>query len=340
MMDIEALKKNLQPKKKILITSHRNPDGDAIGASLALKFLLEASQHEVVVALPSEYPEYFSWLPDAEKILIYDKTKDAVEQAVAQAELFFCLDFNTLDRIDKIGDAMLLNNNPKVLIDHHLNPGDFADFVLSDTSASSTSELIFQFIEMFSLEHLMNPIIAECMLTGIITDTGSFKFSTSPKLFRTVAKLVEYGADISALQNLIFNSLTEKQVRILGYCLYRRFEVLEDINVGIITLSKFDFENYQIGRGDTEGIVNQILAIRKLNVAVFITQQPNIVKLSLRSKADINVEVIMRNHFNGGGHKNAAGGYSHSGLRNTVNKLKELLPQYLVPKNDISTNFA
>lgn len=328
MENINDLKALLGIPKDIVITTHRNPDGDAIGSSLGLFHFLLKGGHTVHVISPSEYPEAFSWLPAANDITIYDLDPDRSEELVQRADIIFCLDFNALDRIDKLGDLIAPTKCEKVMIDHHLYPEGFADFLLSDTSASSTCELVFDFIHMLGMEKQLDTTIGECLFTGIVTDTGSFRYSTSAKLYRIVADLVELGVDDYKLQDLINNSLKEKHLRLLGHCLHNRMEILEEYSTGIITLTKQDYEDFDIQRGDTEGIVNFLLKVKNVKMAAFITQQPTICKISLRSKGDFSVQEIARLHFKGGGHQNASGGFSFQSLEATVNRFKRLLPRY------------
>jgi len=268
--------------------------------------------------------------------VIYDADIDLAKAEIESGEVFFCLDFNALDRIDKVGEILAPIAKPKVMIDHHLEPESFPDFLLSDTTASSTSELIYDFIQMMGWEALLDVKIGECIFTGIVTDTGSFKYSTSPKLYRTVASLVELGVNDYLLQDLITNSQEEKHLRLLGHCLFNRMEILEEYRTGIITLTKEDYARFDIQRGDTEGIVNYILRIRGIIMAVFITEQPTIVKISLRSKGDFSVQEIAQKHFKGGGHKNASGGASFIGLKATLKKFRELLPEYREALNRVN----
>jgi phosphoesterase RecJ-like protein len=269
------------------------------------------------------------WMPGIDKMLITDEHPDTVRSEIEQAELIICLDFNSLDRIDKTGEMVNAQTSAaKVLIDHHLDPEPFADYVLSDTTASSTSELVFDFIHLLGMENYLDQRVADCIYTGIITDTGSFRYSTSAKLFRTVARLLELGVQDVVLQDLINNNLREKHLRLLGYCLYHRMEILEEYRTGIIVLSKEDYARFDIQRGDTEGIVNYLLRMPTVKVAAFITEQPTIVKMSFRSKGEFSVQEIASQHFKGGGHRNASGGFSYIGLWPTVRKFKELLPQY------------
>lgn len=328
MENIKELKALLNYPKDIVIVTHRNPDGDAIGSSLGLYHFLNKLGHTVRMVSPSEYPEVFSWMKDIEKIIVYDVEPEDSSAVIDRADMVFCLDFNALDRIDKVGELVDKAKGARVMVDHHLYPEPFADFILSDTAASSTCELVFDLIMGLGWKEHMDHIIGECLFTGILTDTGSFKYGTSAKLFRIVAELIEFGVDDYRLQDLIFNSMSEKHLRLLGHCLHNRMEILEEYQTGIITLTKEDYANFDIQRGDTEGIVNFLLKVKNVKVAAFITEQPTIVKISLRSKGDFSVQEIARRHFKGGGHKNASGGYSFQSLNATVRRFKSVLPHY------------
>ena len=328
MENIKELKALLAYPKDIVITTHRNPDGDAIGSSLAVYHFLNKLGHAVRIVSPSEYPDVFGWMKDIEKIIIYDTDPEDAQDVIQRADMIFCLDFNALDRIDKVGELIEKAKGVKVMVDHHLYPEPFPEFMLSDTTASSTCELVFDLITGLGWKEHMDHIIGECLFTGILTDTGSFKYSTSAKLYRIVAELIEFGVDDYRLQDLIFNSMQEKHLRLLGHCLNNRMEILEEYQTGIITLTKEDYADFDIQRGDTEGIVNFLLKVKKVKVAAFITEQPTIVKISLRSKGDFSVQEIARRHFKGGGHKNASGGYSFQSLSATVRRFKGVLPQY------------
>ena len=328
MENIKELKALLAYPKDIVITTHRNPDGDAIGSSLDVYHFLNKLGHAVRIVSPSEYPDVFGWMKDIEKIIIYDTEPEEAQAVIQRADMIFCLDFNALDRIDKVGELIEKARGVKVMVDHHLYPEPFPEFMLSDTTASSTCELVFDLITGLGWKEHMDHLIGECLFTGILTDTGSFKYSTSAKLFRIVAELIEFGVDDYRLQDRIFNSMKEKHLRLLGHCLNNRMEILEEYQTGIITLTKEDYVDFDIQRGDTEGIVNFLLKVKKVKVAAFITEQPTIVKISLRSKGDFSVQEIARQHFKGGGHKNASGGYSFQSLSATVRRFKGVLPQY------------
>jgi phosphoesterase RecJ-like protein len=216
----------------------------------------------------------------------------------------------------------------RILIDHHLYPDPIADYMFSDPSASSTCEMVYRFITGMGDGRMINPSVGKCIYTGLITDTGSFRYATNPAVFRIAADLIERGMDDTAVQDMIFNSQKEKNLRLLGHCLANRMEYIPEYRTAMIWLSKKDYEVYNIQRGDTEGIVNYLLTIRDVRLAAFIHNQPTVVKLSLRSKGDLDVQEICKKHFNGGGHKNAAGAFTHDSLKATIDKFKNLLPEY------------
>jgi len=333
MDDISDIIKLLATPKDIAIITHRNPDGDALGSSLGLQLFLEKLGHAVKVVLPSEFPNTFLFMPKVSEAVVYDLTRDRALESLRNAEIIFCLDFNGLDRIDKMGVEISESTAKKILIDHHLDPEPFADYTLSETSASSTCELIHVFMEELGMIDKMDRDIAECLMVGLITDTGSFRYATSPRCYAVASSLKAAGADDYTLNDLIHNTLTEKQLRLLGHCLNNRLEVIPEYATGIIALTKEDFHTFKIGRGDTEGVINYILMLKGIKAAAFMREQPTIIKMSFRSKGDISVADIARNHFNGGGHKNAAGGAAYAKLSDIIKRFKEVLPNYIEKQN-------
>lgn len=327
--NIDDLKLLLELPKRISILSHRNPDGDAIGSCLALGIFLKSLNHRVDIILPSEYPSYFEWMPQSEEILIYDLSPAQSEESIRKSDIIFLLDFNSLDRIDKIGITVNESKSTKVMIDHHIDPEPIADFIYSDTSASSSSELVFEFIYLISNQVKNARLIHDCLYVGIMTDTGSFHHSTSSKVFRIVADMKAQGLDDTRIQELVLNSHQDKYLRLLGHCLHNRMEIIPELQCGIIALTRDDYKSFEIQRGDTEGIINYIMMLKSVKIAALIMNQPNIVKLSIRSKGDISVQALCRDHFNGGGHRNAAGGSSKVSLDETIKKLKEVIPFYI-----------
>ncbi len=330
MDDIGILTKRLITPTKIVILGHRNPDGDAIGSTLALKLFLQKYGHHCEVVVPSEYPKIFEYLPHQKEVLIYDLKKTESLAAIKNADILCCLDFNSLDRIDPLASVILESTAYKVLIDHHLDPEPFADWYFSDTLSSSTCELVYRFIEILEAKNKIDLDIATCIFTGILTDTGSFKYATNPEVYRISSELKELGVDDYEINDNIFNSWTQRQMKILGHALRNRMEIIPECAAGIITLTQEDYKRYQIARGDTEGLVNYILMITGIKVAAFIRHMTSgEVRLSLRSKGEISVQQLARDHFSGGGHKNASGGSSKLSLEETVAKFKEVVPFYL-----------
>ncbi|MBL7828613.1 MAG: DHH family phosphoesterase [Saprospiraceae bacterium] len=328
-MEIPAqLRQLLRFPQNVAILSHRNPDGDAIGSSLALKHFLEMYGHQIHVIFPSEFPKEFEALPGASDILIWDAETESCKQVLLQKNLFFFLDFNALNRIDKLGDFVRDLPGIRVMIDHHLYPEETVDYMFSEPAASSTCEMIYQFIESLGDADKISEQIGMCIYTGIVTDTGSFRHATNPNIFRITAHLIDNGLKDTQVQDMVFNSNEEKNLRLLGHCLANRMEYWPEFRTAMIWLSKKDYEIFNIQRGDTEGIVNYLLSIREVKLAAFIHNQPTVVKLSLRSKGNLDVQAICKKHFNGGGHKNAAGAYSHSSLKETIEKFKSILPAY------------
>jgi len=328
MMTLEELKSELTERKRIAILSHRNPDGDAIGSTLALRWFLEDRGHQVRVIVPSEFPTFLNYLPGRGDILIYDKSKSATRECLLEAQYIFCLDFNDLARIDPMGPIIEKSTAKKIMIDHHLEPENFADLTISETSASSTCEMLYDFFNTYAPSEKLSEKIAQCLYTGLVTDTGGFRHALSPKVFETASALLSSGVDAAFIQNELFNSQPLKRLRLMGHVLTNRMEILEDCKTAIIHLNKSDYNKFDIQRGDTEGLVNELLTAKHISVAVLARELHPNVKLSFRSKGNINVREIASKYFNGGGHANAAGGSSPVSLTDTLTKLKGVFPDY------------
>jgi phosphoesterase RecJ-like protein len=325
MQNFEQLRDLLATPKRIVITSHANPDGDALGSSLGLYHYLKQFGHKITVIMPTEMPSFLNWMTDFDQILVYENTRSFSTKILKQAEIIFCLDYNGLDRIE--GMKSLVGNSKayKVMIDHHIEPEGFAQAVLSDTTASSTCQLIYEFVEMLEDTENLDIDALNALYVGILTDTGGFRYATSARLFRIVANLLEKGIDNNKLTDLVFNSYTVKSFNLLAYCISNCLELIDDCNTGIIAISQVDHRRFNIQRGDLEGVVNFILKIRKMRCAVLITERRDIVKLSMRSKADFSVQKICSEHFNGGGHKNASGGAIKKPFPEVIQLFKDII---------------
>lgn len=332
MNDTKEIAELLQLPKEVTIVSHRNPDGDAIGSSIAMAAFLRKQNHNVQIILPSEYPDVFGFLKGIDDIVIFDTEPEKSKEIIDKTSVVICLDFNSLERIDKLGQIIDKADVQIVMIDHHIEPEPFYELAISRADVSSTCELIFNYIKDLDKINMIDLEIGEAIMTGILTDTGSFRHNTNLGTYYVAGDLKARGVDDYYLQDKIFNSMNVKQLRLLGHCLANRMEIIEEHRTGIISLTLNDYEEFDIQRGDTEGIVNYILMLKQMDVAIFVRQQPKIIKLSLRSKGDISVQAMARDHFGGGGHKNASGGYTYGSIGKVIRKIKEVLPDY-VPKN-------
>jgi phosphoesterase RecJ-like protein len=330
MLEITHLKEFLAEPKHIVITTHPKPDGDAMGSSLGLYTYLIQKGHHVKVITPTDYPGFLHWIPNNSEVIIFTEKQEESKQYVANADIIFCLDFNALVRINELGIYVRESKAKKVLIDHHLEPEGFEDYRLWTTSACATAQLVYEFIvNIMGDRHLLNKDVASCLYTGIMTDTGSFRFrSTTANVHQIVAELIECGADNTLIHQLVYDDFTLNRLRFLGHCLLNKLEVLPEYNTAIIVITAQELEQFKISTGDTEGIVNYALSISGIRLAVLIIERPDVVKLSLRSVGDFPANEICKKYFNGGGHKNASGGFSPDKIDVVREKFNVILPEY------------
>jgi phosphoesterase RecJ-like protein len=330
MFDLASLTDLLTKPQKIVITTHHKPDGDAMGSSLGLyNYLIQQGHHARVIA-PTDYPDFLSWLPGNENVIIYTEHREEAAALIAEAKLIFCLDFNALSRINDMGELVGESNAYKIMIDHHLEPADFDDYRHWDINACATAQLVYDFI-VNELHHkeLVNKDVATCLYTGIMTDSASFRLpNTTSGVHRIVADLIDAGAVNWRIHELVYNSASESRLRFLGHCLANCLEVLPEFNTAIIAVSKQDLERFDVETGDTEGVVNYALSMASIRLAAFIVERSDRVKLSLRSKGEFPANEICKKYFNGGGHRNAAGGHSEEGLEQVIQQFKQILPEY------------
>lgn len=339
---IEKLLPVLQPQKKAVIIPHKSPDGDAMGSTLGLYHYLTGKGLSCTVISPNAYPEFLDWLPGNETVKRYDNNTAACDELIKAADFVFTLDFNVLSRV-YVMQAVLEEVRKKekavfVMIDHHEQPGDYADFIYSIPEASSTCELIYNVIEKFGDKDKIDRKIATCLYTGIMTDTGSFKFSsTSSNTHRVIAELIDKGANHTQIHENIYDTKTFDQLQLLGVAL-NNLKVLKNKKTAYITLSQKELNDHYFKKGDTEGIVNYGLSLKGIILAaIFIeNKDEGIIKISLRSKGDFNVNTMARTHFDGGGHNNAAGGRSFKELKETAKYFESILPQYKSLTTDVA----
>lgn len=325
----ELLLEKLSTAQSILITTHHNPDGDAIGSMLALYHYLAAKGHKSKMLVPNTIPDYLLWMPACEKIIVFKDQGSKAIKAIESADLIFGLDYNAFSRTKQLEKYLKESKAFKVLIDHHLQPENGFDHLITRVNVSSTAELVYEIILALGGIDEITREVADCLFVGIMTDTGSFSFSCNyPSTFRITAGLLEKGTNAEYIHQLVYDTYSEQRMRLLGYCLSEKLVVLKDFATAYISLSRHELERFNFQPGDTEGIVNYALSIKKIVFAVLFTEKEEAVRVSFRSKGDFSVNSFARRHFNGGGHKNAAGADSYRSLDETITYFVGLLQDY------------
>ena len=338
LKQFKELQEFLSKPQKVVIIGHKNPDGDAIGSTLGLKHYLDKKGHKTQVLMPNEYPEFLHWIPGSETVYRFDRQNNQCVKALRKSTLGFLLDFNALHRVGSdMQNTLEKYENDFALIDHHQQPDDFT-YMYSDTSMSSTCQMVYNFIEMMGDLDLIDENIATCLYTGIMTDTGSFRFrSTTSTTHRIIADLIDKGAENDKIHSNVNDSNTYSRLLLLGQAL-TNLEILPEYKTAFITLTEAEKQRYNHEKGDTEGIVNYALSLKGIVFGVIFIEdeEQGIVKISFRSKGIFSVNQFARNYFDGGGHDNASGGRSELSLQDTVAKFKSLLPKY---KNELVSSY-
>jgi phosphoesterase RecJ-like protein len=330
MLVINDLKNFLQTRRNIIITTHLNPDADALGSSLGLGNYLRRKGHDVKVISPTDYPKFLQWMEGNKEVIIYhDDKKQIIDKWIQEADIIFCLDFNTLSRVAEMEEMIRKSNAKKVLIDHHLEPEHFANFEYSSIDAAATAELIYEIIVSMGDREIIDKGIAECLYAGIMTDTGQFKHNNvTQNVHFVTANLMALGADTARVGSLIYDNNSYERIKFLGYALYQKLIFLQEYCAAYIVVSARDQQKFHAQTGDTEGLVNYALSLNDVVLAALISERDDGIKLSFRSKGEFSVNEFARKHFNGGGHKNAAGGNSDLGLDETVIRFISILKEY------------
>lgn len=329
--DILQVKELLSERKEIVIIAHYNPDGDTIGASLALMMYLRQNGHNAQVLAPNSYPDFLEWMPESETILLATLQQDLCVEKIQAADIIFCADFNTPSRVGTLQKALEESTAFKILIDHHINPDNIFNIAYSvPETTSSTCELVYNFIvKMMDGEKFMNKQIAECLYVGMVTDTGSLSYScNNESTYHVLGNLIQYGIDGETIHRKIYDTYSESRIRLLGYCLSERLNVLDEFATSFIYLTKEDLIKYDYKQGDTEGIVNYGLSIDTVRFTALFSERDDRIRISFRSKGDFDVNEFAVKHFSGGGHKNASGGNSYTTMDEAIKQFKLLLKQY------------
>ena len=330
MQAIEQFYPILNQPFKAVITAHQKPDGDAMGSTLGLYHFLKQLGHEVTVVSPTNWAAFLNWMPGVDQVIDFEANKKEASQIVADADYVFCLDFNILHRTKHLEPVIRDSKALKILIDHHQQP-DTPSFAygISDVKMSSTCEMIYDFIVQSGHSNLINLDIAACLYTGLMTDTGSFRFpSTTASVHKIVAHLKELGLQHAKIHENIYDNSTEGRLKFMGNAFLNRMTVLPEFKTAVMAIPKSDIYKFELKTGDTEGLVNYLLSIEGIKFAAILIDREEERKWSFRSKGNFDVNIFARTHFEGGGHANAAGGSSSKSLDETLNDFKTIIENY------------
>lgn len=332
MQSIQAFFPLLSTPKKVAITTHQKPDGDAMGSSLGLYHVLTQLGHSVTVISPTNWAGFLKWMPGCSEVVDFELSKEVAAKILRDAELLFCLDFNVLHRTKNMEPVLANLTCTKVLIDHHQQPQEsYFDYGISNTAKSSTSEMVYDVIVESGFESKINEQVAQCLYTGVMTDTGSFRFpSTTANVHLMVANLMKTGFNHTLVHENIYDSFLENRLRFIGHALLNKLEVFYEYNTAFMAISKNELLRFHVKTGDTEGLVNYLLSIQGIKFGAIVIDRDEERKWSFRSKGGFDVNTFARMHFDGGGHYNAAGGRSSDSLDATVRKFINVLKQYEV----------
>ena len=319
--------------QRILLLGHTNPDGDALGSSLAWAKALRALGHTVTCVVPNRFPYYLDWMTGVKSIVVYKNDEQGItRQAVEQADMIFCLDFHTLSRLDAPLSELIASNTKakRVLIDHHLNPAESFDVMFSHPEASSTSYLVYRLIEELWGAESVTKEQAEVLYVGMMTDTGNFSFSSlTPDLYRSLSVLSATGIDIPQIYNNVYNSFTEGRARLFGYVINRKMKILNKGTVAYMSLTEEEMRRFWFQQGDSEGFVNYPLTIKKMRMSAIFIEHHDFIRISLRSRGKVDVNLFAGRYFEGGGHKNAAGGKSYVSMAETIARFEQAVKEFV-----------
>jgi phosphoesterase RecJ-like protein len=317
-----------RPAKSVLFT-HINPDGDAIGTMLGLYWFLISMGHNVSMIVPNEIPFFLEWLPGCDNIIVVEKNVEQARKTMKGAEILICVDFNEPERLDQLKDDFLQSKAVKVLIDHHPRPKDFTDLLISIPEIGSASELVYDLIVATGHQELIDRKISECLFVGIMTDTGCFSYNSSkPETYRVVADLLERGIDKDEIYRLVYDNYSADRMRLLGFSLNEKMVLIPEYRTAYIALTREELVQYKHVTGDTEGFVNFPFSIKGIILTALFLEKEDYIKISFRSRGEFEINKFSEKHFNGGGHKNAAGGEAYMSLEETVKTFESLLPLY------------
>lgn len=325
----KKINKFIARAEPVVILSHRNPDGDAIGSSTALGIYLRKRNVPVDIIIPNDVPDFLKWMPGCDMVTVFKHHKDRARELVKNAAVLFFLDFNEPERVVELKEEISESTAMKILIDHHQDPSSFADITISETWRGSVGEMIYELIVDLGDKELIDNDIATSLYVAIITDTGNFRHSSSyPGVFHIVGELMNYGIEKDKIFTNVYDSYSEERMKLMGYCLLEKMSIQKKYHTGYISITMEELEKFNHQIGDTEGFVNIPFSIAGIRFTALFIEKPGHVKISFRSKGSFPVNTFAEKHFNGGGHINAAGGQENSSLPDTISKFESLLAHY------------
>lgn len=326
---IEDLQSLLQNIKDVLLITHTNPDGDAIGSTMGLYHYLKKKGHSVTAMTPNDFPGFLSWIKESNEIVVFQNQQKKALDAIEKAELIICVDFNEFKRLKDLGPKLEAAKAAKALIDHHPEPDNGYAAKIHSTKSSSTAELIFRYISVVGDEELIDATVAECIYTGIMTDTGCFSHNSSnPETFRAVATLLSKGFSKDQVFHEVYDNFSQQRMKLMGYCLNEKMVVLPQYNAAYISITQEEMERYHFKTGDSEGFVNLPFSIKGVYITALFTEKKDHIRVSFRSKGGFAINEMAQKYFEGGGHLNAAGGESKLSMKETLDKFENLLELY------------
>ena len=327
---INSIKEIVEKGRSFVITAHKNPDSDAMGSTLALCHYLRSLGKEATVVLPNAFPAFLSWLPLADEVLLCDTDKECCEKVIAAADALFCLDYNVLSRTGDVAHSLEVSTVPKVLIDHHPHPSEEFDVLVSHPEACSTCELVFRVITALGETVALNFEMAQCIYTGMMTDTGAFAYASTRKdVYLIIAELLDKGIDKDWIYRKVFYNSSVTRMRLWGYAMYDKLKVYNKYNAALITLSHSELMRFYASKGDTEGLVNQPLQVKGVRLSCFLREElPGKINVSLRSVDEFPCNAVAAEFFNGDGHKNASGGEMYGTMEMAVERFRQALQKY------------
>lgn len=328
--NIDALRLAVDNSRKIVVLAHKNPDGDAVGSTLAICHYMRSVGKDAVVVLPNAFPAALAWMPGADGVLLYETDKERCDSVIAEADLLFCLDFNVLSRTGDVAPSLFSSPAARILIDHHPQPSDEFDILVSHPEACSTCELVFRVIVALGGTCALSFEMAQCIYTGMMTDTGAFAYASTRKdVYLIIAELLDKGIDKDWIYRKVFYNFSVTRMRLWGYAMYDKLKVYNKYNAALITLTHSELMRFYASKGDTEGLVNQPLQIKGTRLSCFLREeQPGKINVSLRSVDDFPCNAVAADFFNGGGHKNASGGELYGTMEMAVERFRQALQKY------------